>query len=322
MSAGLSTPTGPALLPEPRRDRRLGGRPLLWLLIAAVLSLPAGAFAQSRPSVVVSLHPIYDLVRQIAGDEVEVTRLLPPGASPHTFDPKPSDAMRIARADLLVINGGLDLWLRDLLLASGSGAPILEIIAIPDVLAALHEDFPDLVPRDASGNYLSFNTHVWLDPVVMSAALPAIASALAGVAPDHETLFVERAAALAADLLRLDMELSQLTAPTVGQAFVPFHDAWPYFAARYGLDLVVEIEPFPGREPSVAYLRAALALIEDSGARALFTESQLNRRPAEVLAEDAGLPLYEMDPLGGVAGRETYQELLRFNARVVLEALR
>ena len=269
-----------------------------------------------------SLHPIYDLVRQVAGDEVEVIRLLPPGASPHTFDPKPSDVLRIARADLIVMNGGLDLWLRDLLHASGNSAPVLEIITIPEVLFALREDFPDLAPQNADGAVLSFNTHIWLNPVLITAALPAIAAHLAEIAPDHATLFGERATALAGELLLLDTELASMIAPVAGEAFVPFHDAWPYFAARYGLDLVVEIEPYPGREPSIAYLHEALDLIRNSGARALFTETQLNRRPTEVLAEDAGVPLYELDPLGGVPGRETYQELMRFNARVVLEALR
>ncbi len=106
-----------------------------------------------------------------------------------------------------------------------------------------------------------------------------------------------------------------------GAAFVPFHDAWPHFAARYGLDLVVEIEPFPGREPGPRYVAQALELIRDSGAKAIFNEAQLNPRPAEVVAESAGVEIYTLDPLGGSAGKETYQELLRYNAGVLLEAL-
>jgi zinc transport system substrate-binding protein len=85
---------------------------------------------------------------------------------------------------------------------------------------------------------------------------------------------------------------------------------------------IVEIEPFPGSEPSPAYLREALRLIRASGAVAIFSEAQLERRPAEVVAAEAGVELHELDPLGGFTGRDRYQDLLRFNAVVIAAALR
>ena len=156
----------------------------------------------------------------------------------------------------------------------------------------------------------------------MAAALPALAEALAGVDPARADSYRRRAATLAAELEALDAELRVTLAPLAGAAFVPFHDAWPYFAARYGLDLVVEIEPFPGREPSPAFLREALGLIRASGASAVFSEVQLERRPAQAVADEAGIALYELDPLGGLPGREVYQDLLRWNAAVLVEGLR
>lgn len=155
----------------------------------------------------------------------------------------------------------------------------------------------------------------------MMRAVPVIAAALAEVDPENAATYQANAQALLNDLAALHAELQETLAPIAGAAFVPFHDAWPYFARRYGLDLVVEIEPFPGREPSPAYLRDALELIAASGARAIFTEPQLSRRPAEVVAESAGVPLYTMDPIGGTPETERYQDLMRFNARVLLEAL-
>jgi len=291
----------------------------IWLLLA--LAWGAGTTA-ARPNVVVSIHPLYDLVRQIAGDDADVVRVLAPGASPHTFDPTPRDVARIVAADLVVMNGALDLWLRNLVEASGARAPVMELIGLEAVRAVLAESFPDLVTVDAGGASYGFNAHVWLDPLVMAAAVPDLARALADVDAGSADRYLARAAALVADLEALHEELADGLAPLAGAAFVPFHDAWPYFAARYGLDLVVEIEPFPGREPSPAYLRMALGLIRDSGARVIFGEAQLERRPAEVVAAEAGVALAILDPLGGLPERESYQELLRWNTAVLLESLR
>lgn len=289
------------------------------LATLALLVLASGA---ARPSVVVSLHPYYALTRSIAGAHADVVRVLPPGASPHTFDPTPRDVGRIARADLIVMNGGLDLWLRDLVEASGVRAPVLEIVSLEGVQGAMREAFPDLAPVDAGGASIGFNPHVWLDPLVMIEAAAGIAEALIGVDPDHRAEYRANLAEVERELQALHDELAELLEGVRGAAFVPFHDAWPYFAARYGLDLVVEIEPFPGREPTPAYLHYALGKIRDSGAAAIFSEVQLNRRPAEVVAEEASVELYELDPLGGAAGREGYADLMRWNAAIIAEALR
>ncbi len=298
-----------------------GTRPTSWLTLLTLLAFATAGAALARPSVVVSIHPLYDIVRQVAGDHAEVVRVLPPGASPHTFDPTPRDVGRIARADLVVFNGALDLWLRELVEASGSRAPLVEVIADERVQEVLRGAFPDLVPVDAGGAVLGFNPHVWLDPFVMREAAALVAEALAEIDPAQAEAYAAAAERVRTDLAALHDELERMLEPVEGAAFVPFHDAWPYFAARYGLELIVEIEPFPGREPSPAYLRYALDKIVDSGARAVFSEVQLNRRPAEVVADEAGVALFELDPLGGFPGRDAYDELLRHNAEVLLEGL-
>lgn len=316
-SRQASSRRAPPAAPRGRRGRW----PAAVLAVLAALALLAGAAAAS-PQVVVSIHPLFDVVRQIAGDDAQVARVLAPGASPHTFDPSPRDVARLVTADLIVMNGGLDLWLRDLVEASGARAPLVELIALAPVREALRAGFPELVAVDAVGATVGFNAHVWLDPLVMAAAVPDLAAALADVDPARADAYRARGAVLVAELEALHAELADVLAPLAGAPFVPFHDAWPYFAERYGLDLVVEIEPFPGREPSPAYLRGALGLIRGSGARVIFSEAQLERRSAEVVAAEAGVALAELDPLGGVPGRERYQELLRWNAAVLLESLR
>lgn len=289
------------------------------IILTALLSL--GFCTLAQPTVVVSIHPLYDLVRQIAGDKAEVIRMLDPGASPHTFAPTPRDVVRISEADLVVLNGGLDEWLLDLVQASNAEVPVLELLTAlefePLEGAEAHHNHEAGATHDHSG----VNPHIWLDPLLMAQAVPLIADHLAKIDPENAAVYQANAKELVTELEALNADLSAILAGVEGAAFVPFHDAWPYFARRYGLKLVVEIEPSPGREPTPSYLADVLELIADSGAKAIFSEVQLPVRPAEVVAESAGVEVYQLDPLGGVEGRESYGALLRYNAQTIAEVL-
>ncbi len=281
-------------------------------LIVWIMLLTPFGFAQM--TVVSTLHPYHDLVRQIGGEAINAVRLLPPGASPHTFDPTPRDIARVAEAELIIINGGqgMDEWVNRLILASGSKAPIIRIIE--------EVSFEGVTSSIAEGSDSGFvNPHIWLDPIIMIEASRVIAAALGTADPNHASAYEQNAATLISKLEQLHTELEDLLSDLQDAAFVPFHDAWPYFTRRYGLNLVVEIEPFPGREPSPRYLQYALGEIKMSGAKAIFTEPQLSVRPAEIVAEQAGLPLYSIDPLG--SDQESYQSLMRRNAEIILQAL-
>ena len=285
------------------------------------------AFAQ--PTVITSIEPYYDLARQIAGDDATVIRLLPPGASPHTFDPTPKDVAQVAGADLVVLNGVSDEWLVGMVEASGTKAAVLEAMNETS-FAPLQGDDDEAEAKDHEQEHEQnheqdhggVNPHIWLDPVLMAKFVPVIVSHLSDLDPDHADAYQERGASLVDNLTALDKELSDTLAGVEGAPFVPFHDAWPYFARRYGLDLVVEIEPAPGREPSARYLAEALETIRESGAKAIFSERQLPPRPAEVVAENAGVALVMLDPLGGGNETETYQAMMRSNARAIADALK
>ena len=273
------------------------------------------AWAQPAVTVVTSIHPYAALIQEIAGQDATVVQLLPSGASPHTFDPTPQDVIKLTSADLVVFNGVLDEWLTDLVAASGTDAPVLEVMTKLDFKPVAGDD--ETSEKALEG----VNPHIWLDPVLMQQAAPLIAEQLAQVDPEHAADYRANGAKLTKELGALETELQGTLEPLKGAAFVPFHDAWPYFARRFGLDLVVEIEPAPGREPSPAYIADALSLIEGSGAKAIFSEPELPARPAEVVAENAGLPLYILDPLGGSKETQSYAELMRYNARTLVTAL-
>ncbi len=325
--------------------------------------------------ILVSIEPYRELAERLAPDQ-DVTVLLPPGASPHGYDPSPRDVARIADADWIVMNGGgVDNFIADLMEAAGSNAHTfvaVDALGQSELLASQGDDAHDHAEEDhdhgaeedhgheddahehgeedhghgaeeehAHGeedhdhvdaphdhddeahdhDHTGPNVHVWLDPTRMITITHALADALAAEDPTRADAIQQRADAYVRELEALDAEIAELLAPYEGAAFIPFHDAWPYFAERYGLQLVMEIEPFPGREPTARQLAAAIAIIEEYGATAIFSEVQLPDRPAQVLADEAGVALGILDPLGGSEARPTYHDLVRYNAQVIAETL-
>ncbi len=300
-------------------------------MAGAVLVLPSGADAQPAQQerlleIVVSINPYQDLVERVAGGRARVSTILPPGASPHAFDPTPSRATTLARADLVVMNGGLDLWLVRLIEAAAPDTPVLVVmdsLEFSPLEAQEHDEHGDEPGghADHAHDHGATNSHIWLDPVLMIQAVDALAGALSELDPEGAPSYQANAARLQEELRTLDQELQSLLAPVAGAPFVPFHDAWVYFAQRYDLQLVIMLEPFPGREPSPRYVAEAVRDVMASGAKAIFAERQLGTRSAEVVAQSADVAVAVLDPLGGAPGPETYDELLLVNARVILEAL-
>src|SRR5690606_16545228 len=144
---------------------------------------------------------------------------------------------------------------------------------------------------------------------------------LALLDPAGEQLFQDNAASLLMDLDALDLAISQLLSGLAAEPFVPFHDAWPYFAERYGLTITATLEPFAGREPSARYVAETVWAIREAGASVVFAERQLNDRTALVVAESAGVTVATLDPIGGPPGPTRYQDLLWQNAQTIAEAL-
>jgi zinc transport system substrate-binding protein len=139
------------------------------------------------------------------------------------------------------------------------------------------------------------------------------------LAEDVAALREARAAEAEAGLL-LDYLIAALDAAVAARAktwskktIVTFHGSMSYYAARYGLRIAAVVEPLAGKEPTPQYVALVLAAIERGQAAALFSEPQLDKQPAEVIAREGKIPLGELDPVGGGPGRDSYEALLTWN---------
>jgi zinc transport system substrate-binding protein/manganese/iron transport system substrate-binding protein len=257
--------------------------------------------------VAATIFPVYDIARQVAGTTADVVLVLPPGASPHTFEPTPGSirALGGARA-LFAIGHGLDDWAARL--AQGAGVP-----------AVVHVDRGIALRRTAREGV---DPHYWLTAANGQAIARTIAAEVGRVAPGRRG---EIDAALSAYLARLDAadaDVRRLLAGLPTRAIATFHDAFGYFASAYGLAVVATFEPYAGREPSPAFVIEFQRTVRAAGVRVVFTEPQLSIDALRPIARDLGVMLAVLDPLGGLPERETYIDLLLFDARAVAAALR
>jgi ABC-type Zn uptake system ZnuABC Zn-binding protein ZnuA len=268
--------------------------------------------------VVATTTVLADLVAQVGGTNVSVVSLVPPGGEVHTFDPSPSDVVLVGDAQLVVINGlGLDDWLAAIVTDAGSSAPIVR----------LGEDLPGvayLTGHDPGGDE-PVNPHLWLDVAHARAYVARIAGALAAADPADAAAYEAGAAAYDARLATLDegIQAAISAVPEANRRVVSFHEAFPYYAAAYGLEIVGVIVAAPGQDPSAGEVAALVDEIRRSGARAVFAEAQFSPDLAETVAAEAGvtvvLDLYN-DSLGDPPV-DTYEGIMRWNTDRIVNAL-
>ncbi len=291
----------------------------LGLLLAVSATARADAPALS---VVATVEPLGMLLRELGGERVDVTVLVPPGASPHLFEPQPSDVARLAATRLLVeVGGGFDAWVARLHSAAASLAPVFTVLALPglDLIADLEE-----IPAssdDASND--SPDPHVWLDPLrVRDLIAPALSSRLAQLDPAGGPVYAARLGEFRERLTELDREIRvQLAGPR--RSYVAFHPAWRYFGARYELEEIGVVERSAGEGPTPRQLASLVSAAKQAKVPAILIEPQLDPRVARTLAGEFGATVVVVDPIGSPAdpARARYDDLMRWNARAFTRAL-
>lgn len=266
--------------------------------------------------VVATTTVLADLVQQVGGSQVDVTSLVPPGGEVHTFDPTPADIARVADAELVFTNGlGLDDWVADLARDSGSGAAIV----------ALGEELDGVMYLEGDGPAGAVNPHLWMDVGNAIRYVERIGEQLAAVDAAHASVYEAGAASYEERLTALDdAARDQIEAiPAERRKVVSFHDAFPYFAAAYGLDIVGTVIDAPGQDPSAGEIADLIDTIRASGATALFGEAQFNPQLARTVAEEAGITVVTdlyTDSLGGRPA-DTYEGMIRWDVERVVGAL-
>jgi ABC-type Zn uptake system ZnuABC Zn-binding protein ZnuA/ABC-type Mn2+/Zn2+ transport system permease subunit len=293
---------------------------------AAVLALAllvagcgaSGSADDGRLSVVATTTQLGDLVRNVGGHAVDVTQILRPNTDPHEYEPRPSDVLDTAGAKVVFENGdGLDGWMAKVLDEAGGSPTVVDLGA----------HVPDRLPGEASGPEASrYDPHWWHDPRDVEAAVGAIRDALSRADPAQKARFARNAAAYLARVRRLDAGIRAClaTVPPAQRKLVTDHDAFGYFARRYGVQVIGAVIPSQTTQaqPSAGDIAKLSALIQREGVKAVFPETSINQKLAQALARQTGATAhYDLygDTLGpaGSPGA-TYLGMERANANAMV----
>ena len=184
--------------------------------------------------------------------------------------------------------------------------------------------------EEAAGLHQAGNPHIWLDPVLAQEICRKIAAAFIQADPGHQAQYEANLQSYLTALAELNREIETRAQSWRLRDYVAFHPAFTYFARRYGLNEVGVIEVAPGREPrsptwwpTPRHLKELVSAIRRYGIKVVFAEPQLNPRVAEVIAQEAGVKVLMLDPMGGVPPYGSdYLKLMRHNLAALDEALR
>ncbi len=255
--------------------------------------------------IVTSFYPMYIMTINITDgiDGVQVDNMAGQQTGClHDYQLQSSDMKNLEQADVFVINGA----------------------GMESFLDKVTEQLPDLTVVDSSQGLevLDDNSHLWVSISNYIQQVGTIADGLCAADPEHAEIYRANAQAYQEKLESLRDEMHQAIDPLPNRQIITFHEAFPYFAEEFGLEIVRVVNREPDSQPSAKELADTIRLIEETDVKAVFAEPQYPESAANIIAEESGATLYFLDPC--VTGEETkdaYLDAMRKNMEVLEEAL-
>ena len=251
---------------------------LITCLMAAAVACPQQTEANNQLGVVVTILPQAEFVESIGGDKVDITVMVPPGASPHTYEPAPSQMAALSRARLYAkVGSGVEFeltWM-DKLIAQNKDMLVVDCSKGIELqqMAAGDEDEP------AGG----MDPHIWMSPQNAQIMVRNIADGLIQIDPDNSAYYEQNRDAYLQKLAQLDQDIRDGLAGVKNRVFMVYHPAFGYFASCYDLTMLpIEAE---GKEPTPAGLQHLVEQAKEHNIRVVFAEPQFNPQSAKVIAD-------------------------------------
>ncbi len=264
-----------------------------------------------RLTVAVSIYPLYDIARNIAGTDADVIFAVPPGANPHGFEPRPATVRELQKASLFVgVMRPFDGWVEKLLRKDAA----VRYLKDSTQNRGGHHDESDPVN----------NPHIWISVKGAGDISKKFEVFLSGVDPSHAAGYAARLKDYTAHLDALDREVRARLDGCAGRAFVQWHPSWDFFAAEYGLRVAATVEKGEGAGPSVGDFKKLVEKLRAEKVRVIVLDLNARNTTADALAREIGGVIVRLDGLGnpGDPKKSTYIELMKTNAALLADVLK
>ena len=294
-------------------------------VIAATLAVSPTSVAAEALSLVASTLDMADIAKQIGGERVSVYPISTGKYDLPFFDPRPSQVMKLRKADVLVVGGlDADVWIQALIDAARNRRIRFGEVGYIDPSDGIQ---PMQVPKGridgAMGDvHPHGNPHYWVTRDNLEKVIENIAKGLIRVSPKDAGYFERNREAYLEKVREVYERLHAQLEPFKGTKVIQYHQSWDYFCSEFGLEIVGSLEPKPGIPPSASHLEELVAWARHEGAKLMLIEPYYPKRPVEFVARETGakvlrLPFYA----GGKEGVEGLLDNLTYNVSKIVEAL-
>ena len=288
------------------------------LLALLVVSLSGCGAVAEDVDLMATFYPVYILAENVLDgvEGVTLSSMTPPSTGClHDYQLLTSDMRALAKCSALLINGaGMETFLPDV---TGQ-FPDLTVIDCSQGVELLTEE----EDHGHDHEQVTYNAHIWLAPENAIQMVRNLRDGLSALLPDQKDRIAENAEAYIAKLSALDEELRAAVEPLPRKQIVTFHEAFPYFARAYGLEVAAVVALEPDEPISPRMLKQVIEKVRAAGNPPLFSEPQYENTALRTVAQETGATVYELDPLvTGDGAKTAYEDVMRKNLTVLLTAL-
>ncbi len=286
---------------------------ILFIILIFTTGCPQQEKKSNKINVVVSIMPLAEFAEKVGRDKASVSVMVPPGASPHTYEPTPGQLVKLSKAKLYVKVGSpieFELvWLDKILSANKD-------IFVVDVSYGI--EFMNVVYKhnyeQNEHHYIGDDPHIWLSPKNAKIMVENICNGFVSIDPDNKEYYSENKRSYLRELDELDLEIEILLADKINRRFMVYHPSWAYFARDYNLEQI-PIEK-GGKEPTARSIQFLIEQARIQNIRVIFASPQFNTESAEVIAREIKGQVVLIDPL-----QKDYITNMKKIARVLSEVM-
>ena len=284
---------------------------IIAIVITAVLSsncrFSTAENVQDDHIVIASILPLAGFAEKVGGGKINVFEMVPPGASPHTYEPTPGQLEKVSNAGIyLSVGSGIEfelVWLDKIvaindemmLVDCSRGIELIEAFGTFNDQNSDHDDKGVYNEIEDDHNGSGADPHIWLSPINASAIVENIYLSLSEAYPENEGIFYDNKVDFQNDLEMLDRRIREILKGKIQRKIIVFHPGWSYFAREYGLEqIVIEKE---GKEPSPREMVSIIESAKDSDIKIIFASPEFSPKSAEVIADEIGGNVVFISPL-------------------------
>jgi zinc transport system substrate-binding protein len=273
---------------------------LAFSLVAATAGCGKKTETTGKTVVAVTLLPQAGFVEAIGGDKVEVVVMVPPGASPHTYEVTPDQMAQLSKAKMYAKVGSpveFELVWMDKLIAQNKGMLVVDCsrgIQLMEMTEGEHEHENE-AEADSEHEHEGLDPHIWLSVKNAKIMVQNICNGLVRIDPDNKTYYEDNCADYLDKLAELDNELAEDLSGVTNRNFVVFHPAFGYFARDYNLTQIAVEQG--GKEPEADYIVRLIEEAKEHNIKVVFVSPQYSTKSAETIAKEIGGKVVVIDPL-------------------------